>query len=454
MHRPDGLTVPGMTLKRAKRNLAERGGTVTETQVGLLAIGAGPANLALAAAIDESGDPGLAEHTLLLERSPDIKWQRDLLMPWARSQVSFLKDLVTLRNPRSKFSFLNFLHDQDRLDEFVNLGTFNPFRWEISDYLQWVAHSLERVRIRFDATARSIEPDRSADGSITGWIVTLADGDVIRCRDLVVGGGRDPHVPEVFTDLPADRLIHSVQYRSRVARLPADAPLRAVVVGGAQSAAEMFMALHDNLPNSTVTMVVRSIGPQNYQTSKFVNELFFPSFVDRFYDSPPEVRRQLLDEMHLTNYAGMAPPFLEQMYTTLYQQRGVGQERSRVRPLTEVVGARMEGDEVVLDLRDRTSGKVEPLPCDVVLLGTGFDGRMPAIVRDLAERIGLDDISVSRNYRVDLGDSAWGAVYLQGVNEATHGIADSLISVLAHRSQDILDDLLARRGTAALGSTR
>ncbi|MFI9812680.1 lysine N(6)-hydroxylase/L-ornithine N(5)-oxygenase family protein [Saccharothrix variisporea] len=425
---------------------------MTETRVGLLAIGAGPANLALAAAIEESGRPDLAEQTMLLEQGPDVTWQRDLLMPWARSQVSFLKDLVTLRNPRSRFSFLNFLHDQGRLDEFVNLATFNPFRWEISDYLQWVARSLERVRIRFDSRAASIEPTRGGDGTITGWAVTLTDGHVIRCRDLVLGGGRDPHVPEVFGDLPPERIIHSTRYRTRVAALPADAPLRAVVVGGAQSAAEMFMALHDNLPNSTCTMVVRSVGPQNYQTSKFVNELFFPSFVDRFYDSPPEVRRQLLAEMHLTNYAGMAPPFLEHMYTALYQERGLGTPRSQVRTLTEVVGARVEDDEVVLDLRDRTTGKVEPLRCDVVLLGTGFAQRMPAMVSDLAERIGLSEITVNRRYRLDLGEPAWGAVYLQGVNEATHGIADSLISVLAHRSQDILDDLVARQGTTELRS--
>ncbi|WP_191260090.1 SidA/IucD/PvdA family monooxygenase [Amycolatopsis oliviviridis] len=421
---------------------------MTEIQVGLLAIGAGPANLALAVAIEESGNPELAEQTLLLEQSPDIKWQRDLLMPWARSQVSFLKDLVTLRNPRSKFSFLNFLYEENRLDEFVNLGTFHPFRWEFSDYLQWVARSLDKVRIRYDAKVQRIEPARDADGSITGWTATLAGGDTIHCRDLVVGGGRDTNVPEVFAGLPADRIIHSAQYRRRIAQLPPEAPLRAVVVGGAQSAAEMFMALHDNLPNSTRTMIVRSVGPQNYQTSKFVNELFFPSFVDRFYDSPGEVREQLLDEMRLTNYAGAAPPFLDQLYTTLYQQRGLGGQRSRVRTLTEVVGARIEDDEVVLDLRDRTSGKVEPLHCDLVLLGTGFDQRMPAMVRDLADRVGLSEISVSRCYRVDLGDSAWGAVYLQGVNEATHGIADSLISVLAHRSRDIVGDLLARRGAA------
>jgi L-ornithine N5-monooxygenase len=425
---------------------------VTDKQVGVLAIGAGPANLALAVAIEESGSPELARETLLLEQSPDIKWQRNLLMPWARSQVSFLKDLVTLRNPRSKFSFLNFLHDQDRLDEFVNLGTFHPFRWEFSDYLQWVARSLDRVEIQYGARAERIEPMRGADGSISGWAVTLRGGDTIRCRDLVVGGGRDPHVPDVFADLPRDRIIHSAQYRTRIAQVPKDKPVRAVVVGGAQSAAEMFLALHDNLPLSEPTIVIRSVGLQNYQTSKFINELFFPSFVDEFYDSPPEIRQQLLNEMRLTNYAGLAPPFLDELYTMMYRQKALGPKRSTVRAMTEVIGAKVDGDDVVLDLRDRTSGKVEPLRCDLVLLGTGYDPRMPAMVRDLAAQAGLDEISVSRCYRVDMGDSAWGAMYLQGVNEGTHGIADSLISVLAHRSRDIVNDLLARRGVGELRS--
>lgn len=426
---------------------------MTDQEVGVLAIGAGPANLALAVAIEESGADDLAHDTLLLEQSPDIKWQRNLLMPWARSQVSFLKDLVTLRNPRSRFSFLNFLHDQGRLDEFVNLATFNPFRWELSDYLKWTAEHLEKVRIRYGARAETIEPARDDDGVITGWTVRLVGGDTIRCRDLVIGGGRDPHVPEVFADLPSDRVIHSAQYNTRIAQLPKDKPIRPVVVGGAQSAAEMFMAVHDNLPLSQPSIVVRSVGFQSYQTSKFVNELFFPSFVDEFYDSPPEVRAQILDEMRLTNYAGLAPPFLDDIYLMMYQQKRLGPQRSSVLAMTEVVGARMDDDEVVLDLRDRKTGKVEPLRCDLVLLGTGYETKMPKMARTLAAKAGLDDITVSRCYRVDMGDSAWGALYLQGVNEETHGIADSLISVLAHRSRDILNDLLARRGsTADLGS--
>ncbi|WP_405526897.1 SidA/IucD/PvdA family monooxygenase [Streptomyces avidinii] len=418
---------------------------MADREVAVLAIGAGPANLALAVAIEESGSDALADGTLLLEQGPDIKWQRDLLMPWARSQVSFLKDLVTLRNPTSRFSFLNFLHAQGRLDEFVNLGTFHPFRWEFSDYLQWVAASLERVRIRYDARAARIDPVHTNDGALSGWDVRLTDGDTVRCRDLVIGGGRDPRVPEVLAGLPADRLIHSAQYRTRITQIPKDQPVRAVVIGGAQSAAEMFFALRENLPSSRVTMVVRSMGLQNYQSSKFVNELFFPSFVDEFYDSPAEVRSQLLDEMRFTNYAGVAPPFLDELYTMIYREKMLGPQRSSVRAMTEVAGARLDGDEVVLDLRDRLSGKIEPLRCDLVLLGTGYDPRKPALVRELAARVGLDHVTVSRNYRVDLGESAWGAVYLQGVNEETHGIADSLISVLAHRSHDILTDLLTRR---------
>ena len=76
------------------------------TGVELLAIGAGPANLALAVALEELA-PELAARTLIVEQHPDIAWQRGMLLPWAQSQVSFLKDLVTLRNPRSAFTFVN-----------------------------------------------------------------------------------------------------------------------------------------------------------------------------------------------------------------------------------------------------------------------------------------------------------------------------------------------------------
>src|SRR5947209_17399624 len=120
---------------------------MTHRDVELLAIGAGPSNLALAVALEEIGPPDLAENSIIVERNPTIEWQSGLLLPWAKSQVSFLKDLVTLRNPRSRFTFLNFLKSTGRLDSFINMGNLTPYRLEISAYLNWVAGSLTKVGI-------------------------------------------------------------------------------------------------------------------------------------------------------------------------------------------------------------------------------------------------------------------------------------------------------------------
>ncbi|MBY8854393.1 L-lysine 6-monooxygenase, partial [Saccharothrix sp. MB29] len=79
------------------------------------------------------------------------------------------------------------------------------------------------------------------------------------------------------------------------------------------------------------------------------------------------------------------------------------------------------------------------------MLGTGFAKQQPALTRSLAATIGVEEFTVTRNYRMALPGTVSARVYLQGVNEATHGIADSLISVLAIRAAEIVEDLLAGR---------
>ncbi|MEW2137353.1 SidA/IucD/PvdA family monooxygenase [Streptomyces sp. NPDC005409] len=412
--------------------------------VELLAVGAGPANLALAVAVEELA-PELAGDTLLIEREQDIVWQRGMLLPDALSQVSFLKDLVTMRNPCSRFSFVNFLHAQERLDAFVNLASWVPYRSEISDYLQWVADELAQVRVEYGRECAGVEAVTGADGEVTGWVVTLANGDTIGCRYLVIGAGRDAHVPAVFEGLPAERVIHSTQYTQRIAQVRADLPHRVAVVGGAQSAAELFGAALRDLPECKPTMIMRSIGLNGYESSKFTNELYYSSFIDEFYEASPDARKQLLDEMYRSNYGGLSPATLDALYRQFYQDRRTGQDRLAMHAMTDVSAARMDGEEIVLTLTDRKSGAEREMRTDLVLLGTGFVRSMPWAVKALAESIGLERVDVSRNYRLDLGRPASAACYLQGVNEATHGIADSLLSVLAGRSAEITQDILAHR---------
>ncbi|GAB2678912.1 lysine N(6)-hydroxylase/L-ornithine N(5)-oxygenase family protein [Saccharopolyspora gloriosae] len=410
----------------------------------MLAVGAGPSNLALMVALEDA-ESGLAEQTLMVEQHAEVQWQRGMLIPWAQSQVSFVKDLATPRNPRSRFTFLNYLHEQGRMDEFVNLGTFHPYRLEISNYFRWAASNLSRVRSRYNTRCETIAPIVGEDGTVTGWSARFGDGSTVTARDVVFGIGRDAHVPAVFRDLPESRLIHSTRFLDRVEELRDNGWRRPVVVGGAQSAAEMFASVQDYVPGSSPTIIMRSIGFDYYQTSSFTNELYYSSFVDEFHSAPPQQRERMNAEMRTTNYAGLAPYLLDSLYRDQYLQRLVGDERFRIVTTTDITSARVDGDEVVLTTFDRKTERKSEVRCDVVLLGTGFDQRPPGLVRSAVEGAGARDATVDRNYRVELGEDDRAGIYLHGLNEDTHGISDSLLSVLAQRATEISADMVKRR---------
>jgi L-ornithine N5-oxygenase len=422
---------------------------MTRREVELLAVGAGPSNLGLAVALEELA-PDIAENSLIIDRHQEIEWQPGMLLPWAKSQVSFLKDLVSLRDPRSRFTFLNFLKQTGRLDAFINLSSLTPYRLEISAYLRWVADSLRRTRIELGRDCVSIEPTRNALGTLTGWLATFADGDQVASRYLVLATGRDANIPEVFADLPPERVVHSTRYRQAVAGMSRQFPYRLALVGASQSAAELFRALRSDLPESELAWIMRSVAPTADPSSQFSNELYYPSYIDEFYNTPPSGRAMIRQELYRTNYSCITPPMLQHIYTELYRDRlGHRTDRGLV-TMTEVAAAREVDGEVVLELVNRATGEVTELRRDLVLLGTGFSWRTPRLIRSLADSVGLAEVEVDRHYRLVLGEAAEGACYLQGVNEATHGIGDSLLSVLARRAGDIALDISAHRATDSI----
>jgi L-ornithine N5-oxygenase len=224
------------------------------------------------------------------------------------------------------------------------------------------------------------------------------------------------------------------------------------VIGSSQSAAEVFRALRTDLPDSDVAWVMRSIGPTADPSSKFTNELYFPSYVDEFFDTPPEGRERIRDELYRTNYSCITPAMLQSLYTDFYRDRLDHREDRRLVTMTNITGAREEDGEVILELTDRRTGQRTELHRDLVFLGTGFAWQTPKLIRGLADSIGLDDVEVTRRYRLKLTGPSDAACYLQGVNEATHGISESLLSVLARRAEDITNDIVAHRTASRTGA--
>ncbi|MCW7991664.1 lysine 6-monooxygenase, partial [Streptomyces platensis subsp. clarensis] len=107
----------------------------------LVGIGIGPFNLSLAALANP-----LAElDTAFYEQRPGFDWHPGLLIDGATLQVPFLADLVTLADPASPWSFLNYLKTCDRLFPFYFAERFHIHRAEYDAYCRWVAGNLPGV---------------------------------------------------------------------------------------------------------------------------------------------------------------------------------------------------------------------------------------------------------------------------------------------------------------------
>ncbi|RRO93685.1 ornithine monooxygenase, partial [Corynebacterium bovis] len=127
----------------------------------VVGVGFGPGNLGLAVALEEE-NPGL--DALFLESRDHFAWHPGMLLPGANMQISFLKDLATVRNPRSRYTFTNYLRERGRLVDFINRQTFTPERVEFTDYLAWVAETVE-ADVRYGAQVVAVEEIDAADGA-------------------------------------------------------------------------------------------------------------------------------------------------------------------------------------------------------------------------------------------------------------------------------------------------
>ncbi len=264
-HSTNGHTeANGLTNGHAKKSpylQATEPGTVYD----LVCVGFGPASLAVAIALHDALEAGTltsAPRVLFLEKQAQFSWHAGMLLPGAKMQISFIKDLASLRNPRSHFTFLNYLFKNNRLVEFTNLGTFLPARVEYEDYLRWCAGHFNEV-VQYHNDVLSIAPVREATPlrvfEVASRNVKTGTTSTYRAHNVLMAIGGQPSLPKI---LPAQnqRIVHSSQYAHLVPKIlnQRDAPYRVAVLGAGQSAAEIFNNIQTLYPNSRTYLVMRS----------------------------------------------------------------------------------------------------------------------------------------------------------------------------------------------------
>lgn len=393
-------------------------------------VGIGPFNLSLAALLVPVS--GLTSH--FYERKPELQWHPGLLFDEATIQVSFLKDLVSLADPTSPYSFLAFLAQKKRLYRFINAAFPRVLRREFNEYLQWVCGRLNNLR--FDSEVQEIDCD---DRNLR-----LRVGDqVVPTRNVVLGTGHQAKIPDCARPFLGESVFHAGAFLNR----PRDFTGRTLaVVGGGQTGAETVWHVvneRGSLPDRLLWFTRRT-GFAPLDESPFTNEIFTPRYSDYFYRLKEAVRLQLLDAQKLAS-DGISTVLLEALYRRFYELEYLDGRREfcSLHPSRELVGMEREGDRYRLQFRDGLDGGVSSWVVDGVILATGYHYRPPSCLEPLLPRTSWNgcEYELQDDFSIAWDGPPGLRIYVQNASRQLRGVADPNLSLMAWRSATIVNSL-------------
>ncbi|KAL2410310.1 L-ornithine N(5)-monooxygenase [Exophiala dermatitidis] len=214
----------------------------------LLCIGFGATALSVAIALHEKR---AIDNTIFLERQPESTWRSCSGSPSGRLRTSFLHDLVTSESPRSKFTFMNYLHATNRLVLYANGSQINPPRDMFNDYLQWCAGPFQQ-RVRFGKRVAAVHPVQNAQGLVECFKVVYTDSatgqqDVVTAKQVISAVGLQPSIPRDLAKIGTlVGVAHASDCLSRISSTLRTTSGRArfAIIGDGQAAGEIFEYLH------------------------------------------------------------------------------------------------------------------------------------------------------------------------------------------------------------------
>ncbi|GGX47187.1 lysine N(6)-hydroxylase/L-ornithine N(5)-oxygenase family protein [Streptomyces chartreusis] len=393
-------------------------------------IGLGPFNLGLACLtepIDELDG-------VFLESKPDFEWHAGMFLDGAHLQTPFMSDLVTLADPTSPYSFLNYLKEKGRLYSFYIRENFYPLRVEYDDYCRWAAGKLSSIRFGTTVTEVTYQDEDAV------YVVRTAAGDVYRARHLVLGTGTPPYIPESCRELGGD-FLHNSRYLQHKAELQKKESI--TLVGSGQSAAEIYYDLLSEIDvhGYRLNWVTRSPRFFPLEYTKLTLEMTSPEYVDYFRELPEATRYRLTAEQKGL-FKGIDGDLINEIFDLLYQKNLGGPVPTRLLTNSSLSGARHENGTYTLSFRQEEQGKDFELHSQGLVLATGYKYAEPEFLKPVRDRLVYDshgNFDVARNYAVDVTGRG---VFLQNAGVHTHSITSPDLGMGPYRNAYIIRELL------------
>ena len=405
----------------------------------LIGIGIGPFNLGLAALTEPIDELT----TLFLDRSPAFDWHPGLMLSNATLQVPFMADLVTMADPKSPYSFLNFLKETNRLYKFFIRENFFILRKEYNVYCKWVAAQLSSCL--FSRSVEAVEYiDTAKHYKIKVTNSLTNQPEVYYAEKIVLGTGTEPRFPDFMKDLEAPNVLHTSNYLYKKTDVLKGKSV--AVIGSGQSAAEVFQDLlphtEDGLQLSWFSRPDRFF-PMEY--AKLTLELTSPEYVDYFHNMPAEKRKAVLAKQPPL-YKGINFDLINQIFDTLYEMSVDDTPLNvQLRPNSQLDSIKVNPDgSNELQFMHVQQQQTFTHQADYVILATGYKYNTPAFIKGIQQRIDVNEdglFDVKRNYSIDVsGDE----IFVQNAELHTHGFVTPDLGMGAYRNSCIINQVMDR----------
>lgn len=336
-------------------------------------VGFGPAGISLAIALLEDSDLSFK----WAEKSKSPGWQPGLLLEGSNINHHLYRDLATPRNPRSEFTFANFLKVQGRLYDFGYWnGAVSRIEWHL--YVIWVAEKFEKY-VDYDTEISDINYDEET----SVFIITTSTGEQFNARSVVVSAGMEKNFPTAFKDLPSKNIRHGcdfLSYRNELEKGIKEGDINEVlVVGSGLGGIEIVDDLFSNFRNDiSIDSTHRNMPFRNYEQSNFSNTVYTPEESEYFKSLPKAGRDRFLTSVLNTNFSGVDDEISTKLWNKVYEAKLFGINSLNIIPRVEPVVAKVNPNgKITVKFHNNFDGKEFTKVYDFVISATGVIDTIP-----------------------------------------------------------------------------
>ncbi|MEW5289098.1 lysine N(6)-hydroxylase/L-ornithine N(5)-oxygenase family protein [Erwinia papayae] len=402
-----------------------------------IGIGIGPFNLGLACL----SEPVENLTGVFLDQNPGFDWHTGMMLESAHLQTPFMADLVTLADPTSPYSLLNYMKEKGKLYSFYIREDFFLMRKEYNQYCQWAAAKLSNLRWNTRVEYVSYDED-DACYHVRSVDTVSGASQLWYARRLVLGTGPQAWMPSCCR-AHRERLTHSSEYLVNKAALQQKKSI--TVLGSGQSAAEIYYDLLTDIDKYGYQLNWVTRAPRFYplEYTKLTLEMTSPEWIDYFHDLPP-AKRDELNARHKNLYKGINSSLINDIYDLMYVKRLDGELNVNLFTHAELCDMRRTPDgELELFLHQQEQGKDFTRRTEGLVVATGYHYQPPMFIEGISRRLRWDEkgrYDVQRNYSIDLHNQ----IFVQNAELHTHGFVTPDLGMACYRNSVLLRELAGR----------